>query len=74
MVLRDDASGVSRAVLGALAGFAATAIMTSAMQRLHERLPQEERYPLTPREITQSTMPAASDGTCPGNPAAASAE
>lgn len=29
--------------------------MTMAMRRLHRRLPAEERYPLTPREIVDST-------------------
>jgi hypothetical protein len=42
------------AVLGALAGFSATLIMTSAMQRMHERLPRRERYPLTPRQIVET--------------------
>ncbi len=29
--------------------------MTAAMRRMHERLPEKERYPLTPREIIDST-------------------
>ncbi|MEA3003849.1 MAG: hypothetical protein QOH81_2637 [Sphingomonadales bacterium] len=29
--------------------------MTAAMRRLHRRLPPRERYPLTPREIVDST-------------------
>ena len=41
----------SRLVIGAFAGIAGTMAMTSAMRRLHARLPEEERYPLTPREI-----------------------
>lgn len=41
-----------RLVLGALAGVAATLPMTMAMRRLHGRLPDEERYPLPPREIS----------------------
>jgi hypothetical protein len=48
----------SRATLGAVAGYAATLAMTALMQRLHERLPQHERYPLTPREIIQTLAPA----------------
>jgi hypothetical protein len=48
----------SRGALGAIAGYAATLAMTSLMQRLHERLPQAERYPLTPREITETIAPA----------------
>jgi uncharacterized membrane protein YagU involved in acid resistance len=41
----------SRLVIGAVAGFVGTMAMTAAMRRLHKRLPPEERYPLTPREI-----------------------
>jgi uncharacterized membrane protein YagU involved in acid resistance len=41
-------------VIGAVAGFVGTMAMTAAMRRLHRRLPQEERYPLTPREIVDS--------------------
>ncbi|WP_421697113.1 hypothetical protein [Ancylobacter sp.] len=41
-----------RLVLGALAGVAATLPMTMAMRRLHGRLPNKERYPLPPREIS----------------------
>jgi hypothetical protein len=48
----------SRAALGAVAGYAATLAMTSLMERLYERLPQTERYPLTPREITETIAPA----------------
>ena len=44
----------SRLVLGAVAGFVGTMAMTSAMRRLHRQLPQQERYPLTPREIVDS--------------------
>jgi hypothetical protein len=51
-------NAASRAALGAVAGYAATLAMTALMQRFHERLPEEERYPLTPREITQTLAPA----------------
>jgi uncharacterized membrane protein YagU involved in acid resistance len=44
----------SRLLIGAVAGFVGTMAMTAAMRRLHERLPAEERYPLTPREIIDS--------------------
>jgi hypothetical protein len=58
--LKDDQLKLgSRLVIGAIAGFVGTMAMTSAMQRLHRRLPEEERYPLTPREITDSTAEAA---------------
>jgi hypothetical protein len=30
--------------------------MTSAMRRLHRKLPAKERYPLTPREIVDATL------------------
>jgi hypothetical protein len=41
----------SRLVIGAIAGVVGTMAMTRAMRRFHARLPEEERYPLTPREI-----------------------
>jgi uncharacterized membrane protein YagU involved in acid resistance len=44
----------SRLLIGGIAGFAGTLAMTAAMRRLHRRLPKEERYPLTPREIVDS--------------------
>jgi len=43
----------SRLLLGALAGLTATTVMTAMMRRLHAKLPEEERYPLPPREITE---------------------
>jgi hypothetical protein len=46
----------TRLLLGALAGVAGTAAMTAAMARLHQRLPEQERYPLPPREITGVVM------------------
>ncbi len=45
----------SRLLIGAIAGLVGTMAMTAAMRRMHERLPPEERYPLTPREIIDST-------------------
>lgn len=44
----------SRLLIGAIAGLAGTLAMTAAMRRMHERLPADERYPLTPREIVDS--------------------
>ena len=44
----------SRLVIGAVAGIVGTMAMTSAMRRLHARLPRDERYPLTPREIVDA--------------------
>ncbi len=44
----------SRLLIGGIAGFVGTMAMTSAMRRWHEKLPPEERYPLTPREIIDS--------------------
>jgi len=46
----------TRLAIGAIAGFVATMAMTSAMRRLHRRLPARERYPLTPREIVDRTL------------------
>lgn len=45
----------SRLLIGGIAGIVGTMAMTSAMRRLHQKLPVEERYPLTPREIIDST-------------------
>lgn len=44
----------SRLLIGGIAGFVGTLAMTSAMTRLHQRLPKRERYPLPPREIVDS--------------------
>jgi uncharacterized membrane protein YagU involved in acid resistance len=44
----------SRLLIGGIAGFVGTLAMTAAMRRLHRRLPEKERYPLTPREIVDS--------------------
>jgi uncharacterized membrane protein YagU involved in acid resistance len=44
----------SRLLIGSIAGFVGTMAMTAAMRRLYRRLPAEERYPLTPREIVDS--------------------
>jgi hypothetical protein len=45
---------IDRVILGALAGFSATLPMTFVMAKLHDGLPRSERYPLPPREISQS--------------------
>lgn len=45
------------AVLGALSGVVATLPMTAVMSRLHQKLPQGERYPLPPRELAED-LPA----------------
>src|SRR5436305_2376696 len=53
----DDEIGLgSRLVIGGIAGFVATMAMTSAMRRLHRRLPAKELYPLTPRELVDSAL------------------
>ena len=46
-------------VRGATAGAAATVPMTWAMELLHRLLPQDERYPLPPREIEEQVARAA---------------
>jgi uncharacterized membrane protein YagU involved in acid resistance len=46
----------ARLAIGGIAGFVATMAMTSAMRRLHKRLPARERYPLTPREIVDAAL------------------
>ncbi len=53
--MKDDRLKLgSRLLIGGIAGFVGTMAMTAAMRRLHRRLPEEERYPLTPREIIDS--------------------
>jgi hypothetical protein len=52
----------TRLILGGIAGFVATAAMTAAMNRLHRLLPSAERYPLPPREITESLVGADDEG------------
>jgi hypothetical protein len=51
-------SATNRLLLGALAGIAATCAMTAAARAMHRRLPASERYPLPPREIVESGLPA----------------
>ena len=52
----DKLSLGSRLLIGGIAGFVGTLAMTSAMARGHRRLPPQERYPLTPREIVDSAL------------------
>ena len=40
-------------LLGAIAGVVATAAMTVSMDALFRQLPDNERYPLPPRELTE---------------------
>jgi len=44
----------TRLLIGGIAGFVGTMAMTSAMRRLHRHLPEEESYPLPPREIVDA--------------------
>jgi uncharacterized membrane protein YagU involved in acid resistance len=39
---------------GMIAGFAATAPMTASMYLMHRALPEEQRYPLPPRQIVDN--------------------
>lgn len=48
---------LERALLGVLAGIAATVAMTATMRRLQAMLPDDERYPLPPREIVDHSIP-----------------
>ncbi len=50
----DD--GAAAILLGAIAGAAGTVAMTAAMRRIQARLPQDDRYPLPPREIVESGL------------------
>jgi len=57
---RDDRTSVSVDMLiGAIAGFTATVPMTLIAASLFERLPRRDRYPLPPRELTESAMATA---------------
>lgn len=50
-------------LIGGLAGLSATVVMTVLMRQFHQLLPEDQRYPLPPREITQRTLPASSEKT-----------
>jgi len=50
----------SLTLIGDIGGVVGTAAMTAAMRQLHRLLPDDERYPLPPREITQRVFPASS--------------
>ncbi len=66
--MREKKIGLgTRMLVGGIAGLVGTMAMTSAMRRLHEKLPPQERYPLTPREIideaaAQADLEVTSDG------------
>ena len=49
---------MKRLLTGALAGLAATVPMTLAMVWMHRRLPEDEQYPLPPRQVTMNTAEA----------------
>src|SRR3546814_16330614 len=60
--VNDQSVGLgSRLLLGALAGMAGTAAMTAAMNRLHQRLPPKDRYPLPPRPIHERMLGSQSE-------------
>lgn len=48
-----------RLLIGSLAGLAATVPMTAAMVWMHRRLPEDEQYPLPPRQVTMNVAEAA---------------
>ncbi|HAE50230.1 MAG: hypothetical protein CMO30_07960 [Tistrella sp.] len=48
-------------LLGAIAGVMATVAMTAAMRRMRPLLPEEDRYPLPPREIVDRTTDRTED-------------
>lgn len=54
---------VSDVLVGAIAGVAATAAMTVAAAAMHRHLPDGERYPLPPRELTQQIVAAGRGGS-----------
>ena len=52
----------SRLLVGAIAGMVGTMAMTSAMRRLHKRLPPRQAYPLPPREIVDAAAAPPEEG------------
>jgi uncharacterized membrane protein YagU involved in acid resistance len=53
---KNVATSTIRIINGAAAGIVATVAMTAAMRILYRRLPERERYPLPPREITEQAL------------------
>jgi uncharacterized membrane protein YagU involved in acid resistance len=47
---------ILRLLLGFICGVAATGPMSAIMVAIHRRLPERERYPLPPREITTKAL------------------
>ncbi|MEO8205036.1 MAG: DUF6789 family protein [Chthoniobacterales bacterium] len=47
---------LSRLLLGTIGGLSATGAMTIAMVKLHKQLPQRDKYPLPPKEITAKLL------------------
>jgi hypothetical protein len=62
MMSRSQPRLDTRLLYGGIAGFAATLAMTSVMARLHRRLPEKERCPLPPREITEQVTGGSDSG------------
>jgi uncharacterized membrane protein YagU involved in acid resistance len=54
------------AVIGSMAGIAATVAMTIAMDAMFRRLPRREQYPLPPRELTETLAEIARPKHQPG--------
>lgn len=52
----DQAVNWTRVILGFICGVVATGPMTAVMVLWHRRLPEREKYPLPPREITGAVM------------------
>ena len=57
-MLREKSSSLLIPVLGFICGVCATGPMTAVMLALHRRLPDKEKYPLPPREITEEILPS----------------
>jgi uncharacterized membrane protein YagU involved in acid resistance len=53
---RGRMSIMGKLLIGAMAGITATTAMTMAMGALFRRLPADQRYPLPPRQVTESTL------------------
>ena len=62
--MRETPRLATRLLLGGIAGAVATLPMTATMRAIHRRLPKQERYPATPRELIDSaTCGSLPDGT-----------
>ena len=63
--LQQHGATATDVLVGAIAGVAATVAMTLAAAAMHRHLPESQRYPLPPRELTEQAL-ARGGGHRPG--------